>query len=98
MEMSSARIAVAIIAIVLSSVAGLSANVLFQQIVKAVNLRLPREQQFDPLWWHWPKRRRLMTEYRRQYPDRALEIKYRILVAAAFVSIFAAVWAIGFFR
>jgi len=96
--MSSTRIVVAIAAMVLTSVAGLSATIVFQQIVDAVNQRLPQDQQFDPLWWYWPKNRRLMAEYRRHYPARTLEFKYRILLGAAFVSLFVVLWAIGFFR
>jgi hypothetical protein len=96
--MSSTKIVVAIAAFVFAAIAGVYSTIVFRQIVDAVNQRLPQEQQFDPLWWHWPKNRRLMTECRRHYPDRTLEIKYGILVAAAFVSLLVAVWGIGFFR
>jgi hypothetical protein len=96
--MLSARIAVALAAVFFGSVAGLSAMVVFHRIVDAVNRLLPPEQQFNTLWWYWPKNRRLMAEYSRQYPDRTLQLKYRILVAAAFVSLSVTVWAIGFFR
>jgi hypothetical protein len=96
--MSSTRIVVASAAMILTSVGGLSATLVFQQMVDAVNQRLPQDQQFNPLWWYWPKSRRLVAEYRRHYPDRTLEIKCRIWVAAAFVSLLVGLWAIGFFR
>jgi hypothetical protein len=96
--MSSAKIVVAIVAIVFASVAGLSSAVVFQRMVEAVNQRLPQDQQFNTHWWYWRKNRRLMAEYRRLCPDRTLEGKYRILVAAAFVSLLVVMWAMGFFR
>src|SRR5690348_11325125 len=96
--MSSIRIVIAIAAMISVSISGLFATIVFQQIVDAVNRRLPGEQQFDPLWWYWPKNRRLIAEYRRHYPDRTLEIKYRVLFGAALVSLLVVVWAVGFFR
>jgi hypothetical protein len=98
MEMSPARIVVAIVAIPLFFIAAVSSIVVFHQIVDAVNRRLPQDQQYDPLWWYWPKTRRLMTEYRRLYPEGALNLKYGFLVAAGVVTLFALAWAIGFFH
>jgi len=94
--MSHARIAVAIVAIPLFFTAAVSSIVVFHQIVDAVNQRLPQDQQFDPLWWYWPKTRRLMKEYRRLYPEGALNLRFRFLVAAGVVPLFALAWAIGF--
>ena len=96
--MSLARVIVAIVAITLFIIAGVSSFGVFHQIVEEVNQRLPEGKQFDPLWWYWPKNRRLMAEYRRLCPERTLEVKYRLLVAAGFVSLFVLAWAIGFFR
>jgi hypothetical protein len=94
--MSSTKIAVAITAIVFTATAGVYSTIVFQQIVDAVNQRMPQHQN-DSLWWSWLKYRRVIAEYRRLYPDRTLEGKYRISVAAAFVSLFALAWAIGIF-
>jgi hypothetical protein len=96
--MSSAKIVVAIAAIALVATAGLYSTIVFQEMVDAVNERMPQGEQFNPLWWYWPKSQKLMVEYRRLYPDRTLVGKYKISVAAGIMSLFALAWAIGFFR
>jgi hypothetical protein len=98
MEMSPARVAVAIAAIPLFIIAGVSSFIVFHQIVDAVNQRLPQDRQFDPLWWYWPKTQKLMVEYRRFYPDRTLEKKVKALGVVGFAVLLVVAWAIGFFR
>ena len=75
--MSSTRIVIAIVAMIAVSIAGLYSSIVFQQMVDAVNQRLPQDEQFNPLGWYWMKYRKLLVEYRQFYPDRALEKKVK---------------------
>jgi hypothetical protein len=96
--MSSTRIVIAIVAMIAVSIAGLYSSIVFQQMVDAVNQRLPQDEQFNPLGWSWMKYRKLLVEYRQFYPDRALEKKVKRLGVVGFGALLVALWAIGFFR
>jgi hypothetical protein len=98
MEMSHTRIVVAITAMIVVSIAGLYSSIVFQQMVDAVNQRLPQDEQLNPLGWYWTKYRKLLVKYRQFYPDRALEKRVTTLGAIGFAALLVAVWAIGFFR
>jgi hypothetical protein len=92
------RTIVAIVAVAGVSVCGLISSIVFEDMVGAVNRRLPEGQQFAPLGWHWPKYQRLKTEYNRLYPDGRLLRKAHVLMALMFACLITCVWALGFFR
>jgi hypothetical protein len=58
---------------------------------------MPGERQFSPLWWHLPKLLRLLTEYKRIYPDGKLARRLRVLTVMLFAFFFVTVWGLGFF-
>ncbi len=95
--MTAARIAIGIVGLVGLLILGLASSLVSSEIVEKVNDRLPKEQQFAPLWWYWPRTRRLWQEYTRLYPDGALLRKLRTLGVLAFACLVTSGWAIGLF-
>ena len=93
----SARLIVGILALACVSVCGIASNLVSLEMVDKVNERLPKEQQFSPLWWYWPKTLRLWREYKRLYPDGGLLRRARTLAVLMFAGLLICVWALGFF-
>jgi hypothetical protein len=89
-----ARIIVGVFALLGMSVCGLLSNLVFFDIVEKVNERLPKEQQFAPLWWYWPKYQKLRREYKRLYPEGTLLRKVRVLIVVAFACTLIFAWVL----
>ena len=94
----SVRGLVAIAALVGLSFCGLIASLIHQKIVILVNEGLPKESQFGPMWWYFPKTLRLSREYRRLFPNGKLLWMQRAFGFAMFVCWLCLIWAIGFFH
>ena len=62
-----------------------------------VNERLPEEQRFELLGWHFEKTQRLNREYRRLYPDGRLIWRIRVLWTISFVCLLISVWGLRHF-
>jgi hypothetical protein len=78
-------------------VCAITGTIVIFELVERVNERLPGERQFSPLWWHLPKLLRLLTEYKRMYPDGRLARRFRMLTMMLFAFFFVTVWGLGFF-
>jgi hypothetical protein len=94
--MTTARFIIGIFALVCVSVCGIASSLVSLEMVGRVNERLPKDQQFAPLWWYWPKIQRLWREYKMLYPDGSLLTRLRILGVLMFACLFTCVWAFGF--
>jgi hypothetical protein len=88
---------VGIVAFICGVVCAITGNVVVFKMVDRVNERLPEERQFSPLWWHLPKLLRLLTEYKRIYPDGDLARRFRVLTVLLFAFFFVTAWGLGFF-
>lgn len=54
------------------------------RMLDEVNARLPADQRFEALWWHWDKRQRFSHEYKRLgLPRTRLVWQTRISIAMA---------------
>jgi hypothetical protein len=91
------RFVIATVALVGVSACGLISNIVFFQMVAKVNERLPKERQFAPLWWYWPKYQRLKAEYKKLYPGGNLLRRVRVLGVLMFACLLICAWAVGFF-
>jgi|HubBroStandDraft_5_1064220.scaffolds.fasta_scaffold1485840_1 hypothetical protein len=93
----SARLVVGLIALVGGSIFGIASTVVHLEMVGKVNAILPRERQFAELGWYWQKSERMHREYRMLFPDGDLLRKWRVMVAAAVVSLLICAWSLGLF-
>ena len=66
------------------------------KMVDQVNAKLPTEQQFSELWWHYFKLRRLLVEYRRLYPLGTLDKRLRFLTGIGLSAVVVMAWQLGF--
>jgi len=65
-------------------------------IVDAVNAKLPKDDQFNPIGWWLPKTLRLHHQYNRLYPDGPLVRRQGILAAVMLFCIVLVAGLIGF--
>ena len=79
------------------STCGLIASFKTFQMVDKVNDRLPKHEQFDPLWWYLSKRQRLVREYKRLYPDGHLLTHCRIAMSVGVICLLIFAWGFRFF-
>jgi hypothetical protein len=93
----SLRIILAIVAVAGMSIFGLTSSIMFEDMVAAVNRRLPKDQQFAPLGWYWTKTHRVQTEYKRLYPDGPLLRKVRTLWFLMFACFLTCICVLLFF-
>ena len=93
----TSRSIVGIAALVGVSISGLLSTLAGYEMMDRVNEKLPREAQFDPLGWYWPKIRRLFREYRRFYPQGPLISRVRLLWGLGWLGLLACAWSLGFF-
>ena len=91
------RLGVGVIAFMCTLVCAIAASFAVFEMVDKVNERLPVEQQFAPLWWHWSKSRRLASEYKRLYPGGNLSRKSRALAVLMFSCVLVSAWCFGIF-
>ena len=91
------HVIVGIVAFVCGVVCAITGTVVVFEMVDRVNERLPEERQFSPLWWHLPKLLRVLTEYKRIYPDGILARRFRVLTVLLFAFLFVTAWGLGFF-
>ena len=91
------HIIVGIMAFICGVACAITASVVAFKMVDRVNEKLPEEQQLSPLWWHLPKLLRLLTEYKRIYPDEGLARRFRVLTVLLFAFFLVAAWGLGFF-
>ena len=91
------RIMIGILALLGMFTCGLIASLKSFQMVDKVNGRLPKQEQFDPLWWHTSKRQRLVREYKRLYPDGHLLTHSRIAMSVGLVCLLISAWGFRFF-
>jgi hypothetical protein len=78
-----------------SGTLGLYSTILHLEIIDQVNKKLPSEQQFSPLGWHYFKSRRLLIEYRRLYPSGTLDKRLRFLGGIGVSVIVVMAWQLG---
>jgi hypothetical protein len=90
----TAHITIGIFALLGMWTCGLVASIKTFQMVDKVNARLPKQEQFDPLWWHLSKRQRLVREYKRLYPDGRLLAHSRIAMFLG--AVFLLIFVLGF--
>src|SRR5713101_5120719 len=95
--MTTARVIIGILALGCESPCGIASSLVSFEMVERVNERLPKDQQFAPLWWYWSKNLRLWREYQALYPDGSLLRNLRALGVLIFVCLFTGVWDFGFF-
>jgi hypothetical protein len=95
--MTATRLIIGVFALACVPVCGIASNLVSFEMVEKVNERLPKDQQFAALWWHWPKNQRLWREYRMLYPDGTLLRRLLTLGASMFACILTCAWAFGFF-
>ena len=95
--MTTARVIIGILALGCESACGIASSLVSFEMVERVNERLPKDQQFAPLWWYWSKNLRLWREYKVLYPDVSLLRNLRALGVLIFVCLFTGVWDFGFF-
>jgi hypothetical protein len=79
---------------VVFQICAVASSIVTNQILNAVNERLPPEQRIGPWFWYWGKYCRLYREYRRLYPDGRLIKKGGILIIVGATSFLAAVTCI----
>jgi hypothetical protein len=77
--MTTIKIVVLIVALLICAICGIASMLKSQQMVNDVNSKLPDDQKFSPIGWYYAKHRRLLTEYRRLYPDGRLIHELRTL-------------------
>ena len=92
-----ARVIVGLVAVAGVSTCGLTAGLVWMQMVDQVNRQLPKEQQFGQLGWYLPKSIRLRRAYKRLYPSGNLLKKHDALGILAFTCLLAGAWSLGFF-
>jgi len=91
------RVIVGIVALACVSICGMIATLTNYEMMERVNEKLPREEQFDPLGWYFPKYEGLHRAYKRLYPDGHLLLKVRVLTALMFGCLLICAWGFGFF-
>ncbi len=79
------------------SVCGVISALVNSKMVGQVNGSLPKDAQFSPLGWYFPKTLLLHREYRRLFPDGRLLVQARLLIAIGFAGLLACAWAVGLF-
>ena len=79
------------------SICGLAGSLKNWEVMAEVNKQLPKEAQFQPLFWYLTKNLRLRSEYKGLYPNgRLLSQADHLLIAAGFCLLVAAC-ALGVF-
>jgi hypothetical protein len=91
------RVMIGILSILGMWTCGLIASFKTFEMVDKVNERLPKQERFDPLWWHPSKRQRLVREYKRLYPAGHLLTHSRIVMFVALVCLLISAWGFRFF-
>jgi hypothetical protein len=88
------RIIVGIVAVAFVAAFGIWGTFVNLEIVDRVNSRLPPEERFAAMGWHYFKVRRLHRRYLEFYPDGRLLLRERILRAMMFVCLIIAAWSL----
>jgi hypothetical protein len=96
--MSGRQVAGLITFIVASGTLGLYSTSLHFKMIDQVNTKLPTEQQFSALGWHYFKLRRLLVEYRRLYPSGTLDKRLCFLGGIGVSMVVVMAWQLGFPR
>ncbi|SRR6266571_3706878 len=90
------RLAAAFVLLLCAGGSGVAGVITGQEIVAAVNSKLSKEEQFQPLGWYLTKTLRLKREYHRLYPSGRLLWRQGVLGAVSMVCVLAAAALIGF--
>src|SRR5215471_16961812 len=90
--MSGPKLFCLISSFVILAACGLCSTFLNYEIMDQVNAKLPTDQQFSGLGWHYFKARRLLSEYRRLYPSAALDKRLYALSAVSLGIVVAIAW------
>jgi hypothetical protein len=91
----SARLIIGIIAGFGISICGIASMLAYSSMADKVNERLPKESQFSPMGWNFPKSLRLRREYRRNFPGGNLLLRTRILAALGIACLLLSAWSLG---
>ncbi len=89
------RIIIGIVALVCSSICGMLMSFANFEILDRVNEKLPKEEQFALLGWHFSRSLGLWREYKRLYPEGRLLSKIRLLTALSVAGFLIVVWGFG---
>jgi hypothetical protein len=89
------RVSIFVLAMLSVSTFGMLSTFLVSKIVDQVNLRLPADQRFSPLWWYPTKTLRLLREYRRLYPTADLVRRLRRVIMGAIASLVLGMLTMG---
>jgi hypothetical protein len=79
------------------AICGLLSSLRIFEMADRVNEKLPKEEQFETLGWHLSKQQDLWRSYKSLYPNGALLLQVRVLMAFSFVFLLVAAWCFSFF-
>jgi hypothetical protein len=90
------RVAAAFAICLVGSGCCLAGSIIGLQMVEAVNTRLPKEERFEEIGWHFLKTVRLLKTYRDMYPYGTLLHRFYLLSATGLASFVTATTLLGF--
>ena len=94
--MSPLRIVLLSVCLLLVAVAGVASSVTSMQMVTDVNRHQPSQARESTYWWTLAKRRRVVAEYRRLYPDGPLRQRLFVAQLVAGCGVIGAAICLGF--
>ena len=94
----SLRRVIAFLVIAGGSVCGVTGTIVFNDIIAAVNEKLPPHEYFDYLFWGASKTQRLLKSYKSLYPEGKLVRRYYAVIAAMFLVLFLGFSVLVLFR
>jgi hypothetical protein len=89
---------VALIALPCVMACGVASTIRIWDMVDELNRKLPPEDSFSHLGWHWTKYKRFIREYERCFPASPNPRYLRIVFCVMMASLIGGAWGLGFFR